>query len=1324
MVLAGCGGPPEEEELCGPLHPEGLCADGFRCHGGSCFAESEFCSPSNIDGICPPSQQCTAGECVAPSTLCSPANPTGMCEAGQTCRAGQCIANELLCSASAPEGLCPTEESCIDGTCRPQDELCSSTNTSGLCPTPLECLGGVCSTDQPCSPTEPQGFCSTGLVCIDGACVEQSDACSPTNPTGQCPTGRSCLDGTCVMDAQTCSPTQPAGVCPTGQTCLDGSCTANSTLCSASNPTGECPTGRSCVDGVCVGNSTLCSSTNPSGDCPDDEVCIGGSCVGPECSTANPSGTCPPDEQCISGSCMPMMTGSCECLPSETCVDGVCRQPELLCSISNPTGLCQSGFDCIAGTCIDAGAGCSSTNHSGICPMGQICDAGTCEAIDDTALCNDNNPCTRDLFDYARNRCVHEAQTASCTDGNACTNDTCVAGTCQASPISGCIAPPALNPYVTPTNNPVLNLGGTKPAGSSIEINGSVAVSENPETTWMVTLNLAPGENVYRVNSRSSGTASATVEVRVVYDITAPTTLLTPAGGVFLNGVTVRVASNEPATVYYTTDGATPDEFSASFQSVKEFRVFDDTTLRFRARDTAGNWETAVVTASYEITSDANGWSAGPSLTGNLIHAGATTINQNVYVVGGSSGLAPQAGAFAYSSTAGWTALASLADGRAQLSLAAVGNRLFAIGGERDTVPSARVEILDTSATSPTWTMGAPMLTSRYGLVAVPHGNRIFVFGGRTNGPAVLNVVEVYDPSANSWSNSVAQMPRARYAFGAVSHGGRIYLVGGEDVSGAPIAEVDIYEPDMNRWTTGAPMPTPRSFVAAGLQRNLGAVNGGYTGVVVAGGRLAGGASTAIVEEYIIEDNVWRQRTPLDLPRHGAASVSTSVAGTVDSVQGHVWAIGGQTTAGVTSSVVRFAQEQDYVRRLAPMPAGRFQHAAGALNGRIYLFGGRNFQEEQTLWAFDPETETYAELMDLPSAQNGLSGIVVGDFVYALGGADQFGNSVAHVRAFDPVEGSWANRAPMLSARRDAAVAAIGHEIYVIGGYSDGALQTVEIYDTRTNMWRSGPALPEARTGAMAVAHRGDIYLIGGVGAAGTTVSTIRRLRAGTWSVVPGTIAASYGSAFLIGDSQINVFAGRDDGTLTNRVWSYNITSQQLWITVSIAGNRLLSPLDRSAAAYLHGKVYLFGGNANASPGPEGVPLVQKVQGRCFNGVRDGRESGGVNNADAGGGCGVAGYEHYDGLRTYFYNAFPVDQTSRDRAIDACNAYYGITSGCTNSCDSNWYTITRNGTCNCDEAPRWYYRTAAGSHAGGATRNAGDVENSPNCNVPVVGTWY
>ncbi len=1017
------------------------------------------------------------------------------------------------------------------------------------------------------------------------------------------------------------------------------------------------------------------------------------------------------------------MTGGCDCLPSEMCVDGICREPSLLCSISNPTGLCQSGFNCIAGTCVDAGAGCSSTNHSGICPVGQFCDAGTCEVVDDTALCNDNNPCTRDFFDYGRNRCAHEAQVASCTDGNACTTDACVSGACTSSPIGGCIQPPTINPYETPTNESVLQLSGTKPAGSSIEINGAVAVSENPETTWMVTLNLAPGENVYTINSRNLGAASATVQVRVVYDITEPTTQLTPAGGVFLNGITVRVTSDEAATVYYSTDGATPDEFSPSFESVKEFRVFDDTTLRFRARDLAGNWETEIVTANYEITSHGNGWSAGPALGLNLLHAGATTIDPKVYVVGGSSGLAPQAGAYAHTTEAGWTALPSLVGGRAQLSLAAIGTRLFAIGGENDTVPSARVEIFETAGGTQ-WTLGSPMLTSRYGLVAVPYGSRIFVFGGRTNGPAVLNVVEVYDPGANTWSNAVAQMPRARYAFGAVVHSGKIYLVGGEDVNGNPIAEVDIYAPDTNQWTTGAPMPTPRSFVTVGLQRNLGAVNGGYTGVVVAGGRLTGGASTAIVEEYIIEDNVWRQRTPLDVPRHGAVGVWVPSAGTVDSQHGHVWAIGGQLPSGITSSVVRFTQEQDYVRRLANLPAGRFLHAAGALNGRIYVFGGRNFQEERTLWAFDPETETYTTLMDLPSMQNGLSGIVVGDYVYAIGGADQFGNSVPHVRAFDPVQEIWISRAPMLSARRDAAITAVGHEIYVIGGYSDGALQTVEIYDTRTNMWRSGPALPEGRTGAMAIAHHGDIYLIGGVSGAGAQLSTIRRLRAGNWSVVTGTIAASYGNAFLIGNSQINVFGGRDNGTVTNRTWSYNIPNQQLWVTATVPGNRLLSTLDRSAAAYLHGDVYLFGGNANAAPGPEGVATVQKIQGRCFNGALDDREtSGGINNADSGGGCALAGYEHSDGLGNTFYNEFPSDVTSRERAIDACNRYHGVTT-CGEACPGqNCGIVAREGTCLCSQSPRWRY-AVTGCFGGPTGRAAGQVETGSSCPATVSGSWY
>jgi N-acetylneuraminic acid mutarotase len=1260
----GAGGTPVEQELCGPLAPNGRCAEGYLCFGGSCLAEAQLCGATNPSGLCAVSSTCLNSTCVANGDLCSNTNPLGMCVEGLTCRAGQCIVSTAFCSAANPSGLCAdVTQTCVDGTCYGPSQVCGHGNPAGLCPTPLTCINESCAVNSPCTPLETLGYCSVGQTCIDGSCKNDADLCDSDNLIGLCRIGKTCVDGTCADDGLLCTPGNPAGLCASPSVCFSGRCVDPSGLCSPDNTHGLCTAGHRCDEtGTCVDN------------------------------------------------------GGCSCDVDETCLDGVCRANDVLCSMTNPVGLCTSGADCVAGECTDAGIGCSATNPAGICTVGELCEAGTCVPVDGASLCDDGNPCTLDYFDFAHNRCAHDARQSACSDGNACTTDACVVGVCVGTPIAGCIAPPSINPYVTPTNNSVLRLSGTKPAGSSVWINTLEAVAESPDTTWAVTLNLAPGENVYVTKSVDQSVESQTVTVRVIYDPVAPMTALSPAGGVFLNGVTVTVATDEPAVVYYTTDGGTPDEWSRHFESTRQFRVFDDTVLQFKARDLAGNWQASPTRATFEITGHNNYWGTGPSLTEPSTLVGATFAGDSVYVVGGSDGTAPQAGAYQYSMTSSaWTTMPSLPAGRAQLALVALGGKLYAIGGENVGAPKGTVTTLSPGVDTQ-WTSDTVMPTTRYGLAAVPYDGKIYVFGGKTNGNVVLDNLEVFTPGTpGTWANVVPGMPRPRYAFGAVEHKGLIFLVGGEDASGAPIATVDVYDPAHNTWAQVADLPTPRSFLAVSLSRNLGSVDSGYVGVVAAGGKGAGGVASPVVEEFVIDDGAWRSRKPLPASRFGAAAVGVDATGSVDSVDRVVWLVGGQLPGGLTSSVAVYHEEQDYVRRLADEPAARFMHAAAELNGRIFIFGGRNNQEEKTVWELDPETESFKVLPALATFQNGLAAAAVADEVYAIGGADSFGNSVATLRAYDPVVGAWQELVPMPTGRRDAAAAVVGDTIVLVGGFNDQALQTVEIYDTRTNAWTTGAALPAGRTGAMAVAHHGDIYLFGGRDNADAAIATPLRLRAGVWSPIGGSVPASYGSVFQIHDNQIDIFAGRDGASLTGRVWSYNVATELLTLPHM---KSLLQPYDSSASAMVNGKVYLFGGNASVIVGPTGEARVQKVEGRCFNGIQDGREL----RVDGEGGCGSAGYLHHTGTGITFYNANPPNTTSAARAIDACNKHYGDTSCAASSCGSAAPVVIRGGGCVCAAGTyRWLFGTTTSYGSGG---NAGDVyTGSDACGSALAGHW-
>lgn len=1163
------------------------------------------------------------------------------------------------------------------------------------------------------SACEPQGFFPDDIP------RDPKDGpCSADVPQGDCPDGETCKDGECLGDDNFCSAENPAGLCSDpDETCVGGSCLNQSNACSPQKPDGDCPDNLTCTNGFCASENP-CAPNERFGFCDGDNVCIDGGCVPASsvCDDDTPNGLCPSGLTCSAGICV-SRDDVCGCNEVQTCLDGICRDPEVLCSPAVPDGLCSGGAVCTAGACVDVGAGCSAQNPTGVCSPGSICRVGTCTAVDGAALCDDDNPCTIDSFDPTRNRCNNAPDDESaCDDGNACTNDTCSAGVCVGAAIAQCVEPPVLDDVVTPTNIGTLVIAGTKPVGAAIDINELIAVAESPDARFSVTVNLSPGDNIFRIKSVDQGTSSGVRELRVVYDITPPTTRVTPEGGRFVSGVTATIASDEPATIFFTTDGSTPDETAQSFTSLKQLRVHNSVTLKLRAKDLAGNLQDEIQEVTFEVTARGSNWRQATVLEEPLSHVGTTFAGNTLFLAGGTDGLAAQAGAFSLDvDTDTWRTLPSLAGARAGLSMVVRGNDVYAIGGENAGNPLNRVEVLRADATA--WETLAPMPSTRHAAGAVVVNGEIFVFGGLANGGAVLQNVEVYNIANNTWRNDVAPMPRIRAGFGVALFEGKIYLVGGEGTGGALIGEVDVYEVATNTWTQVAPLPTPRSFLAVGLVENVGRVSSGDHGIVAAGGRIDGGNGTAIVEEYIVEDDRWSIRALLPTVRHSAGSAIVTVADDVDDVAQELWMIGGQVQDTLSDKGLAFRTNRDHVRRMPDLPEARFLHGATVLGDRVYLFGGRNFSEETDTWAFDPETGTYESLPALPSIQNAPVAVTVGDLVYAIGGFDGFGNAIATTRAYDPVARTWSNRQPMTSGRGNAAAVVVGTDIHVIGGENGAALPTVEIYDTLTNTWRAGPLLPAGRAGAMAVAHKGRVVVFGGENGTGLVTSVVRRTDVG-WETLSGSVDVAYGYATVTQDDTIAIFPGQTNNEV-EVPFVYRVGAQRLNAR-SREDTWLGASLNRRPGVTMLGKVYLFGGNETEVVGPGGVGRVEEVRASCFNNVLDGRETAGSNTADDGDGCPDTGFIHFSGTGITFINTRPVNITSLQGAIDACNAHFGG-SGCRQACGTSCPVVNSGGQCSCNAGLLWHFGPDD-CFTGQETLTAGIV--SPNgCVNSVVGNW-
>jgi hypothetical protein len=173
----------------------------------------------------------------------------------------------------------------------------------------------------------------------------------------------------------------------------------------------------------------------------------------------------------------------------------------------------------------------------------------------------------------------------------------------------------------------------------------------------------------------------------------------------------------------------------------------------------------------------------------------------------------------------------------------------------------------------------------------------------------------------------------------------------------------------------------------------------------------------------------------------------------------------------------------DRFRSAAPMPRARGAGGVAAHDGRIYYAGGLS-DGRAVAWfdVYDPKTDSWSTLPDMPRARDHFQAVVARDKLYVVGGRDsELGREIAETDVYDFAARRWSSAAPIPTPRGGFAAALVAGEIYVIGGEDpDGAHATVEAYDVRTDTWRASDPLPVGRHGIQAVVCGGAIYVAAG----------------------------------------------------------------------------------------------------------------------------------------------------------------------------------------------------------------------------------------------------
>lgn len=306
----------------------------------------------------------------------------------------------------------------------------------------------------------------------------------------------------------------------------------------------------------------------------------------------------------------------------------------------------------------------------------------------------------------------------------------------------------------------------------------------------------------------------------------------------------------------------------------------------------------------------------------------------------------------------------------------------------------------------------------------------------------------------------------------------------------SPHSSAGVTSTDEYAWVSDRGLPTPRTEVAA-------AVDG--TQLFVVGGFTADGEPSAAVEMFDSSEGEWSRGRfpPLPEPVHHAAVVAS----------GLLYVFGGYLADGSASSKVwaltphrtppNGTPGPGAWERRPDMPTARGAHAAVLIDGVVHVIGGASsFRGQPELVAaheaYDLKRRTWTTLPAFPDPRDHLAAAAIGDDVYVIGGRKlSLSRNSGRLDVFDTEARSWRRGPEMPTARGGIAAASLDDRLFVFGGEQpSGTFDETEIYDPAEDRWAAGPAMPTARHGLGAAAtHTGRIAVVGGGPEPGLSVS-------------------------------------------------------------------------------------------------------------------------------------------------------------------------------------------------------------------------------------------
>jgi hypothetical protein len=264
----------------------------------------------------------------------------------------------------------------------------------------------------------------------------------------------------------------------------------------------------------------------------------------------------------------------------------------------------------------------------------------------------------------------------------------------------------------------------------------------------------------------------------------------------------------------------------------------------------------------------------------------------------------------------------------------------------------------------------------------------------------------------------------------------------------------------------------------------------------------------------------WTPRPPLHHARAGLGAAN---------VDGQILAIGGFTGG---DDAFHFAESRRAAgpgtwHDVTPMPTARGYPATAALRGRLYAVGGYDRDPLAVVETFDPRSGRWTTSRPLPQPRAGAGAATMDGLLYVSGGEIKVPAGTIEVTnsvlVYDPRKGTWRYVAPMHTPRERSRLVQSGRYLYAMGGAdpTGRSLASTERYDPVSDSWQFMKSMHESRVAACAVetkvGNRHVLAVIAGVQTVdfmtvgGGYTTEIFDIDTGRWTMLKATFSRPRG---------------------------------------------------------------------------------------------------------------------------------------------------------------------------------------------------------------------